>query len=74
MPSAWLLLTLGLGLTFGRYFLTMAPYVARSDLDAAVVVVMYEPASALSSVAESRMLGSWHVESTYLGNLRSSVL
>src|SRR5271170_3726247 len=51
-PEAWLLLTLGFGLTLGRYFSMMAPYLARSALDAAVVVVVYEPASALSSVAE----------------------
>src|ERR1700728_3380935 len=73
-PEASLLLTLGFGLTLGKYFLMMAPYVARSALDAAVVVVVYEPASALSSDVESRMLGSWHVESTYRGNLRASVL
>src|ERR1700685_199028 len=52
----------------------MAAYVARSALDACVVVPTYEPASALSRVTELRMLGSWQVERTYLGSLRSSVL
>src|SRR5208283_868362 len=39
-PEDSLLLTLGFVLTFGRYFLMMAAYFARSDLDACVVVAM----------------------------------
>ena len=63
-PSAWLLLTFGFVLTFGANFFMIAAYSALSAFDDCVVVVMYEPASALSSVAELRMLGSWQVEST----------
>ena len=39
-------------------------YSALSALDVFVEVVMYEPARALSRVADFSMLGSWHVERT----------
>src|ERR1700733_10857010 len=73
-PSAWLLLTFGFPLTFGANSFMMKAYSASSAFEDAVEVVMYEPASALSRVGELRMLGSWHVESTYLGSLSPSVL
>ena len=73
-PSAWLLLTFGFGLTFGANFFIMKAYCALSAFEEAVAVVMYEPASVLSSVGELRMLESWQVESTYFGILRPSVL
>src|ERR1700728_1688273 len=73
-PSAWLLLTFGFPLAFGANSFMMKAYSAFSVFDDAVEVVMYEPASALSRVGESRMLGSWHVESTYLGSLSPRVL
>src|ERR1700722_7749045 len=57
-PSAWLLLTLGFGLAFGSYFFIMKAYCARSALDEAVAVVMYDPVSVLSRVGELRMLES----------------
>ncbi len=51
----------------------MVAYSASSAFEDAVVVVMYAPASVLSRVGESRMLGSWQVDSTYKGSFRSSV-
>src|SRR5580700_4644638 len=63
-PSAWLLLTSAFLFTLGMKALAMAAYSFWSAFDDAAVVGTYEPASALSSVAECSMLGSWQVGRT----------